>query len=354
VSRILFVTSVFRVGERVYPAITKLSKLVTVDVLFNAQMSPQTSWHGDIDLRQPWYKEWGDLHTFSTPRWDDGRLSSLSLSKLCSGAILEDYDLVIFDDNKLSTRFSTDRLFRAAYGLQKNIIMCPHGNVDYQHHRATKMKQSSHCFVFGEKDRCHVGCETKAVGMPANDVLYHYPLRGHYGLVILNLFSESKPHIRDLRCMSRSLLKQWKLGHIADSLGVELVIKCKSRVWSSAQRRGDYDCLKSLPNTRIVLDVDDDNKLIADAKFVVSAPSTLAYKSIQLGVPTVLLSGFGQSGGLSDFSGMLHDPTYKSIRAELERQTSLGRQTEFIANALEGGVNFNSTDVFVKEVLSLL
>ena len=49
--RILFVTTQYRVGERIYPIIPKLSELYSLDLVKLYQMDPSYEWPGDNDLR---------------------------------------------------------------------------------------------------------------------------------------------------------------------------------------------------------------------------------------------------------------------------------------------------------------
>ena len=49
--KILFITTQYRVGERIYSIIPQLSKQYDLDVLKTAQMSDNMKWYGDKDLR---------------------------------------------------------------------------------------------------------------------------------------------------------------------------------------------------------------------------------------------------------------------------------------------------------------
>ena len=75
-------------------------------------------------------------------------------------------------------------------------------------------------------------------------------------------------------------------------------------------------------------DVEDDNKLIAQSVEVYSAPSTLALKPIQLGIPTTLIPGTGQTGIFYDYE----------------------TNENFIEDTLEGGKDFNSTQCFLNYI----
>ena len=48
---ILFVTTQYRVGERIYPIISELSKYYNLDLMKLYQMNSTYQWPGDNDLR---------------------------------------------------------------------------------------------------------------------------------------------------------------------------------------------------------------------------------------------------------------------------------------------------------------
>ena len=50
--RILLISTIYRVGERIYPIIPKLSEEFEVDVLKTAQMGNRMVWYGNDDLRK--------------------------------------------------------------------------------------------------------------------------------------------------------------------------------------------------------------------------------------------------------------------------------------------------------------
>ena len=49
--KILIVVSIYRVGERMYPTIVKLSEQYDVDILKVAQMGNSFEWYGDNYFR---------------------------------------------------------------------------------------------------------------------------------------------------------------------------------------------------------------------------------------------------------------------------------------------------------------
>ena len=82
--RILFVTSQYRVGERIYPIIPELAKEFDVDLLKLYQMSKGHRWVGDYDMRTKFDAEY--LHFFNDV-----------YENTCD---VKNYDLIISDDNR--------------------------------------------------------------------------------------------------------------------------------------------------------------------------------------------------------------------------------------------------------------
>ena len=79
--KILLVATIYRVGERIYPIIPKLSEEFDIDVFKTAQMGNKISWYGDNDLRAIFdkkYKNYIKNTYYELPN-------------------LSDYDLIIFD-----------------------------------------------------------------------------------------------------------------------------------------------------------------------------------------------------------------------------------------------------------------
>jgi spore coat polysaccharide biosynthesis predicted glycosyltransferase SpsG len=99
----------------------------------------------------------------------------------------------------------------------------------------------------------------------------------------------------------------------------------------------------------IVIDIEDDNKLIAESKCVISAPSTLAFKPIQLGIPTMLINNSGQIGSFYDYGGL-----FDVSKPQLDYLLTDGDNTNWIERSIEGGVDFNSTNSVVSKLKEMI
>ena len=350
--RLLFITSIYRVGERVYPVIPRLAEVMQVDVLFNGQMSPTSPWHGDFDLRQSVFKSFRKLckNVFSGVPYPGGKKASRA--GMLAGANPVKYHAVMFDDNAFPSRFGTGKLYNVFKELKIPIITCPHGNTNYKTHLVNG--STDYSFVFGEKDKRQLsGHHMWAAGIPSNDILKDYPRRNKHLLIIPSLFALGNRVLNGIQCFTPAMIRTLKLREIAEKYECSLVIKCKSRFPSRHQNNQYYAPLYKLGGVKVLLDVVDDNQLIADSKIVISCPSTMAFKPIQLGIPTVLLDHFGQIGSLQDWPGRVQ-ATAKDIRRGVDGQMNAGRNKPFIRDVLSGGEDFTATQLYVSTLTDFL
>ena len=135
----------------------------------------------------------------------------------------------------------------------------------------------------------------------------------------------------------------------------EVVIKLKSRNNGEGYEQ-EINYLKSiLPKDlkyKILVDVEDDNLLISQSFMVISAPSTLAFKPIQLQIPTAIIKDSGANGCFYDFIGFT-ELKKENILETLETLL-LKPDIDFIKNNVEGGLNFNSTKIFINQLKNLI
>jgi hypothetical protein len=111
--------------------------------------------------------------------------------------------------------------------------------------------------------------------------------------------------------------------------------------------------LKGKDNVEFKMVVDNDNKLVCGAKIVITAPSTMAFKSIQKGIPTVVIKGQGMLGNFADFVGTIN-VDYKEMMKALDFQFESGRQEDFIKDTLSGGIEYNSTQCYIDYINKFL
>ena len=336
--KILLIVTVYRVGERIYPIIPSLSELVDIDVLFVNEMCNEMQWYGDKDPRNKFHsmydkffknKFYGHLNS------NKQNFNEFNVSK---------YDLVLYDDNR-------DR-----YDL--NIIGCTHGTVSRNFAKEFYGKVFDYMFVFGDNE-FKLFPEFKSIfikgGIPANDLLKNYDKTEEYILVIVNyLGNRSCPfNVR----FDEQLIKKTGLVELQKEFNKKVLFKLKSRLDYPFPDK-DVNYLKSIVPSELdynyIIDCeDDDNELISKSFITIAAPGTMSLKSIQKGIPTILIKDSGQNDFFYNFKGLLPLDT-QLIFDEVERQYNADRDDKFISQIVTGGNNYNSTEIFVNKLMEIL
>ena len=327
--RILFVTTQYRVGERIYPIIHKLSEKYSLDLVKLYQMDPSYKWSGDNDLRNNFdtkYLKYFDnvykyenINSTQIRYFSEPENNNIDYSK---------YNLIITDDNR--TFNGLGDIYRQRKCLQ---LACSHGVSEHGYEIYNVGKSYDGCFVFGQKEVKHN--HQIPAGIPANDKLSNYlNIKKKHILVIINYLGHegqiSTGNGTFFKLFDKQVFDSIDLLSLQQQSGYPVVIKLKSRIGLNMQKNKQYlnSILPESLDYNIVYDVEDDNKLIAQSAEVYSAPSTLALKPIQLGIPTTLIPETGQTGIFYDYE------TNKN----------------FIEDTLEGGKDFNSTQCFLNYI----
>lgn len=326
--KILLVATQYRTGERIYNTIPMLAKKYNLDLLRLYQMKSHYPWPGNVNMVKHfdslYLKYFYEIYEY---------IDDVDYSK---------YDLIIFDDNR--ERNNLDTIYRM--NRKCPIVACEHGNRDLIKLDSLKNKGVvfDYGFVFGKKTAKN---ELIPVGIPSNDSLRKYQnVEKEHILIIVNfLGNRSAP----FKTFDKKVFNELPLYELQEKYDAPVVIKLKSREDEGGYKHNlDYlrEVVPNNVNYKVIVDCDDDNMLIAQSYCVISAPSTMAFKPIQLGIPTVLLKHTGQHGLFYDFDGMV-DIDRHIILQKLSNQT---KQEQFIRNTVEGGIDFTSTEIFLKEV----
>ena len=357
--RILLISTIYRVGERIYPIIPKLSEEFEVDVLKTSQMGDKITWYGNGDLREVFDNLYGEY------------VKNIFHKK----PSLYNYDLIIMDDDR--PRYGMSDIYNQAKQLGIPVIGHQHGNqeiVNILPNLREKGRVSwDYITVFGQKERDlyspHIDCNLVLNGgIPCNDKLKDYKKTNENILVIVNFlgnrnapFNKFDKEVFDKLCLL-DLQKQYNKN---------IVIKIKSRADNPQGKTEDFKYLNDILHKDlkydIVMDIDDDNKLISDSFFVISAPSVMALKPIQMGIPTVVLANtlkpipkvgislnnqYGQIGTFFDWD--VQPLEVESIVENIENQFNKGRDFEWIERTIEGGVEYNSTEKYIQHIRNII
>ena len=293
-------------------------------------MSPSYKWVGDDDLRLVFNIEYGRY--FNEVFYD-----------YCDSS---EYDLIISDDNRLSPKTTLDKVYKSK---RCQMLACTHGNGDNPYLIEGYKKVFDKCFVFGEKEKQFDYCIP--VGIPSNDELLIYKdVEKKHILVIINFLTNRQSPFKVN--FGKELFEKLDLLSLQEEYNLPVVLKLKSRADENGFKHNLKYLKEVLPDTlnyRILVDVKNDNQLISESKIVISAPSTFAFKPIQLGIPTVLIDGSGQVSNFYDYDGLFDiNNDFKSYLREYTLKK------DFIQKTITGGLAFNSTSLMVNEIKKFL
>ena len=351
----LFIVSVYRVGERIYPIIPNLKeKLFDIDLLRINEMSFEMSWYGTIDPRISFTSLYGK-HIDAT--FDAGfngfknKNIDIDLSK---------YDIIIYDDSR--ARYGLNKLYDLASKLNIPMLGSIHGGgrgYGSKDYNSGYKKVFDYLMVFGNMDIDAHKVDDKLIkmGIPSNDILKTYNKSESYILCVTNFLANHwvKLDSCPLR-VDENYVRSLGLVELQSEFNKKVIFKIKTRK-DNPNPNEDIDYMRSIVNPyldcEILMDVEDDNLLMSDSFIVVSPPSTLAFKSIQQGIPTVLINKAGILGHFRDYKGLV-DLDTQQIFDEVERQYQSEKEFDFIENTIEGGLDFTSTDKCINEIMSIL
>jgi hypothetical protein len=364
--RILLITTVYRTGEKIYPVLKPLSEHYHVDVMNLFQMSQSTSWNGPIDLRKSFYEDCTRLgcRVFNGPafeREENAENYADILTQIDHFLSLHSPDLVLIDNNTTIRGGQNSEIYSWFHKRGIPVLASPHGNKDYKGYRVLKHinRYYDYSFVFGkkeveglaraEKKRAKLKGNLLPAGIPANDRLKEYERGKDYVLVIPN-YTDPKFIVRQVagfKPLTKKLFDKLKIRDLGDRYGRKILIKEKNK--QSEKSTLLKDSLASYDSVEFVMDCPDDNELIAKAACVISAPSTMAFKPIQMGVPTAILQGHGLLGNFFDFPGLVNSSA-KEIKNTIREQEKSGRCKKFIRDTLEGGWDFSATQKYCEHI----
>jgi len=353
--KVLFIASVYRVGERIYPIIPKLKeKLVDIDLLRINEMSFEMSWYGTIDPRISFtslYSKYIDITFDAGFNGFKSKNLDIDLSK---------YDIIIYDDSR--ARYGLNKLYEEASKLDIPMLGSIHGGgrgYGSKDYNDGYKKVFDYLMVFGNMDidAHHIDDKLIKMGIPANDILKTYDKSESHILCVTNFLANHwvKLDSCPLR-VDEKYVRNLGLVELQSEFNKKVIFKIKTRK-DNPNVNEDIDYMRSIVNPyldyEIVMDVEDDNLLMSDSFIVISPPSTLTFKSIQQGIPTVLINKAGVLGHFRDYKGLV-DLNTQQIFDEVERQYQSEKEFDFIENTIEGGLDFTSTDKCINEIMSIL
>ena len=337
---ILFITTQYRSGERIYPIIPHLSKVYNLDLFKTYHMHPITGkWGGDVDGREVFDKEY---KTYFQNQYN--KLNDIPFEK---------YNLILTDDCRLQSGMGE------VYQRRKCLMIGnSHGNNRINYPIINYKKCFDGCFVFGEKEVTHDYLIPG--GIPSNDKLKDYKNTKKEHILLITNFLGNKPTYTDpwgfhFLPMDNYFFSRLKLLDLQKKYNKPLIIKIKSR--EDGNYREDINYIKSLlPEElkyKIVVDIEDDNLLIAQSEVVIGHPSTMMLKPLQLGIPTVMFKnyGYGDEGSCiyKGYEGLIDFDFNQMVEI-----LNLKPEPQFIKETILGGIGFNSKDYYIHYINQII
>jgi len=370
--KILFIASIYRVGERIYPLIPELHKFADIDLLQVNEMSKDMHNYGNINYRKIFH----DKYDAFFDNIYDGTISSIesqgARNSNPSSAVLDidvkKYDMIFYDDNR-----NRHGLWSLYDNKRSDCIMIAntHGNttlnpqpykVQPEGHSSSNYivdnykKVFDYCFVHGDEERDAYDDISYIIsgGIPSNDQLKYYERTNDFILIVVNFLGNAPVCPYKLR-FDEALFNQMRLVELQNKYNKQIVIKTKSRA-NHTSVTADHTYINSiLPNElqyQIIADFEDNNQLVCGASLVIGSTSGLSFKPIQRGIPTVLINKTGCIGSFHKHRSLIDIESDFLEKVALEMD--MGKDDDYINSILEGGSDFNSTGVYINTIKELL
>lgn len=330
--KVLYIATHHRIGERMYPLLLKLTEDYLVDIIFTYKMRSDYKWPGDEEIRYNFFNRYRD-------RFNEMYDAGYNIRSLPQPF---DYSFVVYDDNRRSHNMEL------VYANSKGpIFAANHGNTNQDHAYQHDKTVYDYSFVFGKDD---IKADFNiAGGIPSNDALKEYRNVEKKHILIIGNFLGNRNTVLGLKAQDKNFFDSLNLKELNSKYNLPVVIKLKSREDERGYKH-NLEYLESIIDSdvdyRVVVDVENDNKFIAESAAVISPGSTLALKPIQLGIPTAIVDGYGQIGTLRNYPYVCQPNQVIEYLSNYNFEDT----KEFIENAIEGGLTFNSTKIMFEKI----
>jgi len=365
--KIVFITTIHRNAERMLPAILEMSKTHDIIIICTGQSSENTVYKANR-FTQLLDKNKDKISKVlnSPPITSMGGLFASKFRKACIDMYKKDIphkltDAVIIDDSR--DKVGLTELYRLCRKHNVPVFANCHGNEDKKRWGivliAGHEKFFDKLFVFGPKEKKNLTELSKKDffllgGIPDNDAISNITLTGECILVIVNFVQQA--HKRDgWHLYDKETLEKMKLKELQAEINLPVTFKLKHRFGHSVKK--DITNLeKHVPKGlvyNILVESENDVELIKPAACVLSYGSTMCFKPIQAGIPTIIFEKLGDIGNFDDYYGKvkLGDDYFDMIRNPEKYES---QRVKFLENALTGGVKFDSIKCYSKNVYGVI
>ena len=368
---VLIVSTIYRVGERVYPLISEFSNFANIDLLQVNEMSNDMTSYGNIDYREIFHSEYDKFFD----NIFDGTITSIETkgardskpSKTILDLNVEKYDMIFYDDNRsrhgmwnIYNRKKPDCVMIANTHCNSTLnpkkgVLPTEGHQNGNYIVDNYKKVFDYCFVNGDIERNAYDKKDYIIsgGIPSNDELKYYDRTNDFILIIVNFLGNGYCPYKV--SFNEHLFKNLNLLELQKKYKKRIIFKTKSRANHSSMV-DDRNYLNSIiPNGLdfdIITDFDNNNQLICGASLVIGSTSALSFKPIQKGIPTVLINKSGCVGNFYSYRSLIDvDENFLDL---VEKEMSYDRDEKYIENLITGGSSFNSTNVFTNKVKKIM
>lgn len=335
-SNILLIFTNHRVAEKLWPIIPLLYNNYNIDIFCVGLFSLDTPWVGDIDervLTLNRYKKY--IRTIINGPGIQFHGDTINTS-LVDYVDIACYDFVIYDDDRSMSEFNIPALYAECKRVGIPVIGNMHGNEDYP--------QNATGISYDYK------IDFKTGGIPANDTLGQAQLNPKHILIITNFLSNRNsifPINFDKNFIERSNIRQ-----LSDKYNLPIKVKIKTRL-DKPDYWNDIDYVKSMLDCDVIVNTNDIDQLIAESAVVIAAPSTLCFKPIQLGIPTIMILGAGATGAFHKYPGLVSLSTDDIIKS-INQQSVNGKFIKYIDDTIAQGSTFKSSYAYLNQLNKLL
>ena len=367
--KVVFVATIHRNAERMFPAVLKMSDTHDIIVVCAGQVSSNTIYDANRFLNilsKHKHQVSKVIHTPKITHLGDLGNGSSKFRKACVDIWKKEIphkevDVVILDGSR--DKVGLSELYRLCKKHSVPVLANSHGNEDKKRWgivlTAGYEKFFDRLFVFGPKEKDNLKTLTGKDffvlgGVPDNDAVKEMVNSPDTILVIVNFTNPS--HKRDGWFLYDSkTLDRMKLLELQSILKKPVTFKMKHRFGHSVAT--DIGFLeKSIPKGlayNIIVDVENDVKLIQNAACVLSYGSTMCFKPIQAKIPTVIFEQLGDVGNFSDYYAKVKmgDDYFDFI---LNASKYDKQRVDFLERTVTGGVNCNASELYSQAVYGVI
>jgi hypothetical protein len=354
-----------------------LQKDFDVKIVNSGQSSFHTKYEANLRYKKYVTSNFPESSVFNTPeitskyqaRGHSGQQNIKNTISIVKDLMSDRTVALIIDDSRETKPLSSE-LYKMAQDSGCLVFANFHGNMPIEnipvHYGLSGEKKYDHIFVLGDYDKENIenfGFDRNIpipAGIPENDELEKLDRSNDIILVIPNFILKrelggySFDHCKKPLLIDSEVMKKIKLLELQQKLGKKVVFKLKHRMSSPYQQ--EVEVIKKNVSQGLDYEVihhtDSEKSLIARAACVLTYGSTMTFKSIQMGIPTVVFKDWGHVGNFIEYKGLISvGDSYDFIFDEGFMSKERDR---FLRKTLKGGTDFTSSKFYIESLYQKL